>query len=232
MQRKIVHIIFWIFLLLPFVFGQELSSSFEVQSKVGKKTKEQTYILSYNQIVLELKDSSNYPFNSVLFEINPSQNKYDLLLLSAKREFQFEDEQNNDATVTIDGNLTELPKYVVLSSNYSTKLAIEFVGVTIAKDLFDKMARAEKISVQFGNVKYDLDADNIFTIKFLREQIGKPVSAFKGTKITQQLSASNVKSASASIDKTYRNYRRGSRGGCYYINSNGKKTYVDRSLCK
>jgi endonuclease YncB( thermonuclease family) len=26
-------------------------------------------------------------------------------------------------------------------------------------------------------------------------------------------------------------YIRGSRGGCYYINSSGKKTYVDRSLC-
>lgn len=27
-------------------------------------------------------------------------------------------------------------------------------------------------------------------------------------------------------------YVLGSRGGCYYINSNGKKTYVDQSLCK
>jgi Bacterial SH3 domain len=26
-------------------------------------------------------------------------------------------------------------------------------------------------------------------------------------------------------------YIRGPRGGCYYINSNGNKTYVDRSLC-
>ena len=26
-------------------------------------------------------------------------------------------------------------------------------------------------------------------------------------------------------------YTRGPRGGCYYINSNGNKTYVDRSLC-
>jgi endonuclease YncB( thermonuclease family) len=31
--------------------------------------------------------------------------------------------------------------------------------------------------------------------------------------------------------KTDRKYIKGSRGGCYYINSNGKKTYVDRSLC-
>ena len=28
-----------------------------------------------------------------------------------------------------------------------------------------------------------------------------------------------------------RHYIRGSRGGCYYINSNGNKTYVDRSFC-
>ena len=31
--------------------------------------------------------------------------------------------------------------------------------------------------------------------------------------------------------KASRNYIRGPRGGCYYINSNGNKTYVDRSLC-
>ncbi|WP_205600368.1 hypothetical protein [Sphingobacterium luzhongxinii] len=28
-----------------------------------------------------------------------------------------------------------------------------------------------------------------------------------------------------------RTYIRGPRGGCYYINSNGGKTYVDRSMC-
>lgn len=28
-----------------------------------------------------------------------------------------------------------------------------------------------------------------------------------------------------------RSYIRGSRGGCYYINGNGGKTYVDRSMC-
>lgn len=30
---------------------------------------------------------------------------------------------------------------------------------------------------------------------------------------------------------TYRTYIRGPRGGCYYINGNGNKTYVDRSMC-
>jgi hypothetical protein len=32
-------------------------------------------------------------------------------------------------------------------------------------------------------------------------------------------------------DPQPRTYFRGPRGGCYYINSSGKKTYVDHSLC-
>jgi len=32
--------------------------------------------------------------------------------------------------------------------------------------------------------------------------------------------------------KSPHTYITGPRGGCYYINGNGNKTYVDRSLCK
>ncbi len=31
--------------------------------------------------------------------------------------------------------------------------------------------------------------------------------------------------------RSTRTYHRGPRGGCYYINSNGNKTYVARSMC-
>src|SRR5690606_33406875 len=41
-------------------------------------------------------------------------------------------------------------------------------------------------------------------------------------------SYSSPKRKSSAVQKTY---IRGPRGGCYYINSNGNKTYVDRSLC-
>jgi hypothetical protein len=44
-------------------------------------------------------------------------------------------------------------------------------------------------------------------------------------------------SISAHAENTYRpktdhTYITGPRGGCYYINRNGNKTYVDRALCK
>jgi hypothetical protein len=42
---------------------------------------------------------------------------------------------------------------------------------------------------------------------------------------------------SANAENTYRpksahSYITGPRGGCYYINRNGSRTYVDRALCK
>ncbi|NDV43335.1 hypothetical protein [Flagellimonas sediminis] len=45
-----------------------------------------------------------------------------------------------------------------------------------------------------------------------------PTSSYKSSTRTKSYSTS-------------RRYIRGPRGGCYYINSNGNKTYVDRSLC-
>ncbi|MEZ5425864.1 MAG: SH3 domain-containing protein [Pyrinomonadaceae bacterium] len=44
-------------------------------------------------------------------------------------------------------------------------------------------------------------------------------------------SSKGDKSASGKNDSGKRKYIRGPRGGCYYINSNGNKTYVSRTLC-
>jgi hypothetical protein len=40
-----------------------------------------------------------------------------------------------------------------------------------------------------------------------------------------------VKKKRSRIPASSRYYIRGPRGGCYYINDNGNKVYVDRSLC-
>src|SRR5690606_22727633 len=49
-----------------------------------------------------------------------------------------------------------------------------------------------------------------------------------GTSTTPRTKA---QSSSSSVKSTGRRYIRGPRGGCYYINKNGGKTYVDRSMC-
>lgn len=43
---------------------------------------------------------------------------------------------------------------------------------------------------------------------------------------------SNPGSSSGCGTHNGKTLHKGSDGGCYYINSNGNKTYVDRSLCR
>ncbi len=71
------------------------------------------------------------------------------------------------------------------------------------------------------------------------------ISEFIKTQITDRKSVSktndNLPSYSSSLKSSNSNnstnttktitYYRGPRGGCYYINSNGNKTYVSRNLC-
>jgi endonuclease YncB( thermonuclease family) len=40
-----------------------------------------------------------------------------------------------------------------------------------------------------------------------------------------------IKKVAQETEKANRKYLTGAKGGCYYINSNGNKTYVNRSLC-
>ena len=72
----------------------------------------------------------------------------------------------------------------------------------------------------------------------------RATSEFINTKQTERKLTSGLKSKSPSYSsslkstksktkryRSSRSYYRGPRGGCYFINSNGNKSYVSRSLC-
>lgn len=55
--------------------------------------------------------------------------------------------------------------------------------------------------------------------------------ALPNVQASSPLEMSAVPTPKPTPTKNERRYIRGPRGGCYYINKNGNKTYVDRSLC-
>lgn len=57
-----------------------------------------------------------------------------------------------------------------------------------------------------------------------------PISPPK-TEQSASSTTTNPAALSTSSGSSDRKYIRGSRGGCYYLNSSGNKTYVDKSLC-
>ncbi len=61
-----------------------------------------------------------------------------------------------------------------------------------------------------------------------------PIKSIKSSSAlsrVRKLATHSNESSYKSSNYTSRSYIRGSRGGCYYINSNGNKTYVSRGLC-
>jgi endonuclease YncB( thermonuclease family) len=61
-----------------------------------------------------------------------------------------------------------------------------------------------------------------------QESAEKPVAPTSSNSTTNNTNPTPAASSNKSPNRTY---IQGSRGGCYYINSKGNKTYVDRSLC-
>lgn len=85
---------------------------------------------------------------------------------------------------------------------------------------------------------------SIFSNNDEKKNVDKNYNTLKNEKVTIQNNSSkrqfkpsnnsqnnNLNSYQESNYSTSRIYIRGPRGGCYYINSNGNKIYVDRSVC-
>jgi hypothetical protein len=67
-------------------------------------------------------------------------------------------------------------------------------------------------------------------IVFVHERDIKPIATQHPIwKALTESSTTNLVTPNAK--STERRYLRGSRGGCYYVNSEGKKIYVDHSFC-
>lgn len=64
-----------------------------------------------------------------------------------------------------------------------------------------------------------------------RQNIGNTTNNLYSNKTTLSDSKFNNTSFNKKAYQSSRTYYQGPRGGCYYINSNGNKTYVSRSLC-
>ena len=75
--------------------------------------------------------------------------------------------------------------------------------------------------------KVILKADG--TWKYVDETVNRFSSSSNNTSSTA--TRKSYSSSKPSKQSNRRNYTRGPRGGCYYVNSSGNKTYVDRSLC-
>lgn len=100
-------------------------------------------------------------------------------------------------------------------------LIISFVAFSLyAQDQYATTADGKRVILRSNG-----------TWAYVNNQQGTPINrvSSSGNRTTPStVKPTNNNSSSVTSGRTY---IRGPRGGCYYINRNGNKTYVDRSLC-
>lgn len=229
MMKKLVAMLLPAILLTSSVFAQLMPSNFKYESKINEKTGNPVYLLNVNYEAVNYSDKNDLPFEALLFEVTPAESFYDLILMNAKKEYQFTKGENEGGKLTIGDEAIELPEYQLIFQRPATVLKIEAAGLRITKELFEKIIRADKVTIELGPVKYVLDRDNIVALHYFGQQIGKPVATSAARKTPP--APAKTASKTSSEESGSRAYRLGPKGGCYYINSSGKKTYVAKSYC-
>ena len=94
-------------------------------------------------------------------------------------------------------------------------------------------------SLTFGQTQYATTTDGKKVIlkpngtwEYVNSENKTSNSSARQNLASNSISRTNSSNSNSAAKKTStRTYIRGPRGGCYYINSSGNKTYVDRSLC-
>ncbi len=114
------------------------------------------------------------------------------------------------------------------SQSIETKLYVKEELIKQRDDLLRQVrniqSRIDAIAIELGS-KSATNNKTKYLTKAVRYDSGVRRSNSFENKATKQ------RSQYESNTKNYRTYHRGPRGGCYYINSKGNKTYVARSMC-
>lgn len=111
------------------------------------------------------------------------------------------------------------------SQNIETKL---YLKEELVKQRDDLLKRVREIQKRIDAI--DQELGNTSNSNSNTQYLTKSVNYNSKNSYRNSINSSTTKKKGYR-SKTNRKYIRGSRGGCYYINSNGNKTYVDRSLC-
>ncbi|WP_103068139.1 hypothetical protein [Aquimarina sediminis] len=119
-----------------------------------------------------------------------------------------------------------LAYYPCYSQSVETSLYLREELVKQRNELISKVqeiqARIDAIDQKLGN-----KSRSSSNTQYLNKTVN-----YSNTNYSNSLkSSTNIREQKQYRSKKTRAYRRGPRGGCYYINSNGNKTYVARNMC-
>ncbi len=119
---------------------------------------------------------------------------------------------------------------VVYSQSTETLVYIKEDLLTQRKEL---LTRIELIDIKLKDIekKIQQSTGNYQQVQYLEKNTANTAKVYQSSFRSTETPTKTTTRQHTSRSRASRTYHRGSRGGCYYINSNGNKSYVARSMC-
>lgn len=149
----------------------ELPSNFSYSRELDKEKGMPAYTLMPDSTAMAEDAKDGMVFQALGVMAQPEISKYTLALINAQMEYQLHRDQDKGAVIKIDQEVIRIPQYGLLLKKEIGLLKMETAAVTISKDVFAKLLKADRITIQCGSVIYELDRDNIEALKYLGQQI-------------------------------------------------------------
>jgi hypothetical protein len=158
--------------------AQELPGNFVFKRETGQETGVPLFMLMTDDNAVAYDAEHGNTFEAVGMLVQPERDKYGIIFINAKREYQLQEpeDKGKGALLRIEGEEFKIPEYLITASKEIGRLKIEIAGVTINKNIYEKMVRASDIFISVGSAKYNLDQDNIDALHYLGAEVKKDLA--------------------------------------------------------
>jgi hypothetical protein len=175
MRRLILLLLFSLALAIPSL-AQELPINFEFKRETGQETGVPLFILIPRTEAMEYDANRGSTFEGLGMLTQPERDKYGLVFFNAKADYQLSTQKEKGVMLQIDGEDFKIPEYKIVNQAIVGRLKIESSAIAIDKKIYEKLVKANDITIRVGIVIYNLDQDNIDALHYYGAQVEKDIT--------------------------------------------------------
>jgi len=156
--------------------AQTLPVNFEFKRETGQETGVPYFILTPREEAMSYDAERGSTFEALGMLTQPERDKFGLMFLNAKKDFQLQGQKDKGVLLRIDGEEFKIRDYKVVASKQVGLLRIESAVVAVDRKIFEKLVKANDVFIRVGVVAYSLDQDNIDALHYYGAEIEKDIA--------------------------------------------------------
>ncbi len=158
---------------------QDLPRNFRYKRETGQDTGVPVFSLVPNEEAMAYDGDHGNTFEAVGMLTQPEREKFGIVFINAKATAQLQGQKEKGVLLRIDGEEFKIADYTIVASETLGKLSVESAAITIDRNIFQKLVKADDIFIRVGVAMYSLDQDNIDALHYYGAEIERDLKRRK-----------------------------------------------------